>query len=181
MTGPTHALIGAAAATPLALSAGSLSPPAPLAGGVNEAVAGVVPVAALWALGTFSALLPDIDHHGSELGKHIHLPVEHRGPLHSLFVAGLWVFVVGVATHALIPRLALAAAGVAAFGFLSHLAADTINPSPMALFWPVVREKVHPDWLPAVSQRSFGGKLVEFGVCAAIISFAVYKLMSTLS
>lgn len=181
MTGSTHALIGAAVAAPPALSAGSLSPSAFLAGGADEAVAGLLPVAAVWAVGMFSALLPDIDHPGSELGRYIHLPLDHRGPMHSLFVAGLWVFIAGVTSYVLVPRLTLAAAVVAALGFLSHLAADSINPSPMALFWPVVREKVRPDWLPAVSQRSLAGKLVESGVWVAILGIAVGKLVSVLS
>ena len=99
MTGKTHAAAGIAAA---------------LALGTN------IPQLALAAAGS---ILPDIDHSGSTLGKHIkplskHL--KHRGLTHSLLFL--------IVTSLISPYLGL--------GVLTHIALDMLNPQGVKLFYP---------------------------------------------
>ena len=62
-----HVLIGSAAALPVAIETGV-----------------AVPVLAGAALGS---LLPDLDSPRFTLGRWVHVPLRHRGPLHSLLAA----------------------------------------------------------------------------------------------
>lgn len=97
---------------------------------------------------TAGALLPDLDHPKSWLGRRIPLvsvPIAavfgHRGITHSLLavvglVLALWH---GLAQwHLLETRWGLGAVGVAA-GYLSHIAGDFVTHGGVPLLWPLKR------------------------------------------
>jgi len=176
VTGKTHALIGAAVAAPIALSLGTAPPPPPMGLAHLGLPSNLLAEAGLGALGVFVALLPDCDHPGSMLGRQFHVPLEHRGPVHSFFATAVWTGLAALAAWKWMPWLLLPIVMVTAFAYLSHLAADLTNPSPMALLWPFVRDKVRPGWLPALREHSLGGPLLEAMVAAVIIGFFGYKL-----
>lgn len=139
MTGPTHLFLGAAVAFPVAAV-------------THE------PVLPLAIAGSVLAHLPDWD-------LRFHLP--HRGPTHSLAAAALVAVGAGWAVHATLPARTEAAVLVALAAYLSHPAADLVNPTPMALLWPYPR-RLRPRWLPAVVEDSVLGRIVEVGVVLAI-------------
>ncbi|MDQ1079148.1 inner membrane protein [Pseudoroseomonas cervicalis] len=93
---------------------------------------------ALLGLAVFGALLPDIDHPKSWLGKRLR-PVStvfatlfgHRGVTHSLLA------VVGCAVLLLRQEVPLAIAAPLVVGYLSHLAADLLTPAGLRLAWPL--------------------------------------------
>lgn len=90
------------------------------------------------AVAAGSALLPDVDHPKSWVGRRVR-PLStmlaqwlgHRGVTHSLFavIACTWL----LASHGL-PHLVCAAVTI---GYLSHLAADLLTPAGLRLAWPL--------------------------------------------
>lgn len=129
MTHPTHQLIGAAAALPVA----------------TALTAGPLILVAL-AASTLGSLLPDADHADAAiyqptraerdhpplnlLGYVARLPLKlvallpHRGPLTHGFPALVWVLTAVMAAQAELPPIGVMAAIGAAAGYLAHLAAD---------------------------------------------------------
>lgn len=93
---------------------------------------------ALLGLAVFGALLPDIDHPKSWVGKRVR-PVSnlfgavfgHRGVTHSLLA------VVGCAVLLLRQDVPLAIIAPLVVGYLSHLAADLLTPAGLRLAWPL--------------------------------------------
>ena len=124
VTGHTHAVAGAAAGACAAL--------------VFHAPVGLLPVAI--ALGTATALLPDVDEPGSTVNRH--LPVlgpllgrslRHRTVTHSaVMLAVLLLLAPLMLPHAPMRWLLIGAAGYA-----SHLACDLLTPAGIELFWPL--------------------------------------------
>ena len=106
-----HVLIGSAAAIPVAIETGAAAP-----------------VLAGAALG---ALLRDLDSPRSTLGRWLHLPLRHRGPLHSLLAAAVAAL---VAWLVLPGPWHLAAVG-RAIGYVAHLLADSLT-GRVPLLWP---------------------------------------------
>ena len=74
-------------------------------------------------------LLPDIDNKNSMLGRHIHLPVEHRTIMHAIWIP-LGLFVVSI----WVPILFWLA-----FGYFLHLFADAFSMSGICYLWPLTR------------------------------------------
>jgi inner membrane protein len=94
------------------------------------------------ALAGLGALLPDIDHPQSALGRRIPLIshplarlVGHRGVTHSL-VAALTVTLALVMWAGQGGGPGVAATAPLAVGYLSHLAGDMLTPSGVPLLWP---------------------------------------------
>lgn len=92
------------------------------------------------AAAALGALLPDIDHPSSWLGrrlwpisKPISMVLGHRGLTHSLLAVtgGLAVLMLAEPGRGLV-RLA----EPLALGYLSHLAADALTPAGVPLLWP---------------------------------------------
>ncbi|MDQ6795058.1 MAG: metal-dependent hydrolase [Chloroflexota bacterium] len=143
MTRPTHTFLGAAVAFPVAAM-------------THE------PVLPLAIAGSVVAHIPDWD-------LRLHLP--HRGPTHSLATAGLVAAVIGLAVDAVLPAWAVSAVLLVLAAYLSHLAADLVNPTPMALLWPY-RRRARRRWLPAVREGTVSGRVVEVGVVLAVVVVA---------
>ncbi|WP_168185907.1 metal-dependent hydrolase [Magnetospirillum sp. ME-1] len=131
MMGRTHAAVGMASCL-LALDAGAV------------AHGGILADASLVLAGVIGALLPDLDHPKSTAGSmlpFVSVPLSamfgHRGATHSLLAAGL-CFALGTAAAQAVPSihsLPAFALGLA-IGWLSHLAADMLNPAGAPLLWP---------------------------------------------
>ena len=85
----------------------------------------------------FGALLPDLDHGGSSLGKKFPILcwLPHRGPLHSISVG------IALAVVALFYRFP-GVAGAVFLGYTSHLVLDALNPSGVSFFWPLCKQKI---------------------------------------
>lgn len=115
MRGRTHVLLGVAAATPVAVTTSA-----------------VLPVVAGAAIGS---LLPDMDHPGSSLGKLVHVPLGHRGPLHSLLAAAVFAFAALFLLPASLSEAVAAGLGV---GYVAHLLCD-LPSGRVALLWPLGR------------------------------------------
>lgn len=170
MRGTAHAVIGMAAAAPIAAAWRD--------GGLVALVAGII-----------GGLAPDADHPDSSIGRWIPWPVVwdgrrtghwrpggvvwHRGELHSVgsaviatTVAALLVTLIG----RLIPMGAATCAGFLV-GYLSHLVADMASPSPQMLLWPLSRRYWRPEWLPAVKVQSLAGRMLE--TVASLIAMGV--------
>ena len=194
MRGSSHALVGIAAASGVAIVAG-------------HALA--VPILALGAL---SGMLPDIDHKGSALGRYFPWPSEqvvgrgtfvrngrkwfgghviwHRGETHSLGAAVIVMLLAGLAGFALAPSLvswnglfatwvgsnehslwlAVVMGLAAGLGYSSHLVADLINPSPQMWAWPLSSKMKRPRGLPSVKSGSVSGWLVETSIVALLMA-----------
>ncbi len=73
-------------------------------------------------------------------------------------------------------EIAVGCAAAVLVGYLSHLAADLVNPSPIMLLWPFSRRMIHPKWAPAIREASAGGRWAERGavLAALIIAGAVW-------
>lgn len=129
------------------------------------------------ALAGVGALLPDLDHPHSIIGRRapilswpLRLLAGHRGFTHSaLGVAaagwGLWQLVSGLAAHGwltwcLVPLLV---------GYLSHLVADACTEGGVALWWPLPG-RVH--LLPRLIAWETGS-LIEYPVAWAALVGAV--------
>lgn len=100
------------------------------------AVAGIHPDALMWTGAAFGALLPDIDHPGSWIGRRvwvISVPISatfgHRGITHSLFAVAACI------AWAAFHRLSGFWVPVA-LGYLSHLGTDALTPAGVPLLWP---------------------------------------------
>jgi len=85
------------------------------------------------------SFVPDIDLHTSFIGKRLkpisyvfQLLFRHRGVLHSLWVPIILYIL-------LIPY----GLEMVAFGYLSHILLDLLNPKGVALFWPFFRVEGH--------------------------------------
>ena len=114
MNGTTHAAVGAVAA--LAIWHGQPLPSA----------------FPLMCIGAAAALLPDVDHHASIIGRRVMIGAlifHHRGFTHSaaalvLIVAACWSW-------------QQPAPLAVAVGYASHLFLDALNPQGIPLFWPL--------------------------------------------
>lgn len=122
----------------------------------------------------FGALLPDIDHPNSLLGRRapvvsdaVGLVFGHRGFTHSLVFAGA-VFLLAALLRARyaawLPVSALYGLGI---GILSHLAFDMLNPSPVPLLWPLPKELRLP--LPGIPTGGFFETVFRLAVSAAAV------------
>jgi inner membrane protein len=122
----------------------------------------------------FGALLPDIDHPNSLLGRRapvvsdaVGLVFEHRGFTHSLVFAGavfLFLALLRAKYAAWLPVSALYGLGA---GILSHLFFDMLNPSPVPLLWPLPKELRLP--LPGIPTGSFFEAVFRLAVSAAVV------------
>ncbi|MGH7919888.1 MAG: metal-dependent hydrolase, partial [Candidatus Dormibacteraceae bacterium] len=81
----------------------------------------------------------------------------------------------GLATAAWAPQAALEVAAVVGAAYLSHLLADSVNPTPLALLWPWPG-CIRPSWLPAVIEDSWRGRAVEAVVTVAIVGLVGWRL-----
>ena len=95
-----------------------------------------------FALATVGALLPDIDHPQSWVGRRARLVsrmlaavVTHRGVTHSL---------VAMALCLVLMRAHRAWGSPIAVGYLSHLVADLLTPRGLRLAWPLRRRWAVP-------------------------------------
>lgn len=68
---------------------------------------------------------------------------------------------------------AILGAGGTLGGYLNHLVADTANPSPQMLWWPLSRRMVHPRWAPAIPEASPRGQWLERGAALPSIILAM--------
>ena len=153
MTGPSHLILGVAAAILMSkIGIYDLSP-------VVLAAAGV------------GALLPDIEHQSSTIGRRI-WPLSillskllgHRGVTHSLMaVATLFIGLAILAGGFPAWLLALAT------GYLSHIAGDWLTPAGVPLFWP---SKLR--YRSAATLRP--GGVVEAGLCGGLVLAAFFLL-----
>lgn len=152
----SHAIIGAAAGVAMAKGIGG-----PLvAGGVISCLA---------------AVLPDLDHPSSVVGRLLprwwhRLTPGHRGPTHSLAWCGALALlghyvqslVVGGAAG---PLLALALLA----GALSHVLADGLTVAGVPLWWPLRRKHVVFLGALAFPTHSWRETAVVLGVVAAVL------------
>jgi inner membrane protein len=100
---------------------------------------------AMLGLAVTGALLPDIDHPKSWVGRRLK-PLSlvlatllgHRGITHSLLA------VIGCATLLLWQQVPLGIAAPLVVGYLSHLAADLLTPGGLRLAWPLKRSFSFP-------------------------------------
>ena len=122
------------------------------------------------AAAALGALLPDIDHPSSWIGrrlwpisKPLSMVIGHRGLTHSLLavMAGLAVLVLMEPGRGL-ARLA----EPLALGYLSHLAADALTPSGVPLLWPLKQRF-------GIGLCSTGG-IVEWMVVAALAATTIW-------
>ena len=178
MRGTTHILAGAVVTIPVL----AIAPPAAHP--------------ALLAAGAVCALVPDVDHPYSLLGRWVPWPkasrrrgpytdwgrawfghpIWHRGPWHS-FAAGVIVaalVALGCALGHVTLASPLAFAMAALSGFWSHLALDLLNRTPQMLFWPLSRDGFGLQG--GVSQHSAEGHALEYlfiaGSLVALVHFA---------
>jgi inner membrane protein len=151
----SHALIGGAAGVAMAHATGASM----LAGGI---VAGM------------AALLPDLDHPHSAVGRLLprwwhRLTPGHRGPTHSLvWCLGLAVaaYVANSAVDGESARLLLTLAVLA--GSLSHVLADGLTVAGVPLWWPFRRRRSVFLGALAFRTRSWPEALVVLGVVAGV-------------
>lgn len=116
-------------------------------------------------LGVFFARLPDID---------LRLGLPHRGVTHSILAAACVSFGVGSLVQLLMPAAAFELAAVTGAAYLSHMAADGINPTPEAVFWPLPRYR--PRWLPSVREDSFAGRASEAVIWVLILGVIGWRV-----
>jgi inner membrane protein len=181
--GHTHVFAGAAAALPLALGAHGIWEPAIL------------------GAGAFGALIPDIDHSGSTVGRWIPWRAQtrqrgkyvehgrawflgrtiwHRGPTHSIIggvvVAALAALVLHLVNAPIPPGLLVPLCLALTAGYWSHLIIDAVNVGGMPVLWPFSHRTFRAP-LPALPQNSWLGQLAEIvvivGCVAAVAHWAV--------
>lgn len=133
------------------------------------------------ALAAVAALLPDLDHPRSLLGRHLprgsHELVEHRGATHSLAWALLAGWLTMRAAEQLgIPRARLVGAIVAA-GVGSHLLADAITEQGIPWLWPLSGRRLA---LPRLLAIKTGGLIERLLVTATVTAWLV-QLTGTFS
>lgn len=138
----------------------------PLTPGLAEASLWQIVPAAL-----ASALLPDLDHPNSLLGRRlpwISGPLSrlfgHRGFTHSLLAVGMAVW--GLAQFQAPGLLPVGVKDALIIGYLSHLLGDWLTPAGIPLFWPL-RQRFR---LPYLSLRCGGG--VETAFCVLTLALA---------
>lgn len=132
--------------------------------------------ASLWQtvpLALASALLPDLDHPNSLLGRRlpwISGPLSrlfgHRGCTHSLLAVGVGVW--GLAQFQGPGLISVAAKDALIIGYLSHLLGDWLTPAGIPLFWPL-RQRYRLPFLPL---KSGGG--YETAFCLLTLALAGY-------
>lgn len=132
--------------------------------------------ASLWQLvpvALASALLPDLDHPNSLLGRRlpwISGPLSrlfgHRGFTHSLLAvgAGIW----GLGQFQAPGTLSEVVKDGLIIGYLSHLLGDWLTPAGIPLFWPLRRRYR----LPFLPLKSGGGHEMVF--CLLTLALAGY-------
>jgi inner membrane protein len=119
-----------------------------------------------------SALLPDLDHPHSLLGRRLRLisiPLSrifgHRGFTHSLLMVALAVW--GLEQGQSATQLPTGVKDALIIGYLSHLLADWLTPAGIPLFWPLKRRYRLP-----LLQLKAGGA-IEAGFCTLTLLAAV--------
>jgi inner membrane protein len=127
-------------------------------------------------LGGVAGLVPDIDAHGTTLGRYIPGWVPrpgHRGPTHSiLFCAALAAAAYG-ARYWLIggpPTSWLVSAAVLA-GALSHLAADAVTDRGVPILWPLTQEHFGLPWPLSFKTGTWPEHIIVLGVIAGTIGW----------
>lgn len=121
-----------------------------------------------------AALLPDIDHPNSYIGRKIPVipklikaTLGHRGALHSASAA---VLVFLAATLIGGPLLGIATGT----GYLIHIMGDMLTPSGVPLLWPVLGKNVK---LAAVKTGGLMEKFVVFpGICLGLVMLTINSL-----
>ena len=181
MKAPTHFLAGAVVALPLTLLATGLERPV------------------LLGVSAVAALLPDIDHPYSPLGRLIPWPkieqreengfvrvgrvgltgpIWHRDQFHStglgLILGALFYFALQFFHTTLPVGMGTLLPLCFVFGYWSHLLLDTFSPTSQMLFWPLSKARLRPP-IPAFSQRAYTGAIVEF-VCFLGSSLLLWRL-----
>lgn len=153
--------------------------------------------------GALGGLLPDLDHPDSSIGRWLPWPAMREGPhrvgrwrpgrviwhrdeVHSLGAAAIAAALAGVAIGQAHTWLLVGAAWVAAIGvvlgYLSHLGADLLSPTPQMLLWPLSRPRWRPRWLPAAAVESVAGRVLEaMASVAALLILAMTGRSMTLS
>jgi len=123
----------------------------------------------LLGAGLFGALLPDLDHSQSLLGRRLRIVstplgwfTTHRGVTHTI-VAALLVLLIGwyFLPHMIAIGLAL--------GYASHLAGDMLTYTGLKVLWPLYRGKVY--LMPRGLRLSTGGRVEA--LLALVIALAV--------
>lgn len=155
MTGGTHLVLGALSGATLAATGLFESEPLAIAAAM------------------LGALLPDIDHPYSRLGRKMRpvsdlvaLVFGHRGITHSLFAVLAMLLLLLQA-----PQW-FGYAGALAVGYLSHLAADACTPSGVPLLWP--RRRIFR--VPGVSiQTGSISEMVVAGIGAMAAFFVIVR------
>jgi inner membrane protein len=151
----SHALIGAASGVAVANAVGE-------------------PLVASAVVASLAALLPDLDHPHSTVGRLLprwwhRLTPGHRGPTHSL----AWCLGLALLVYALQgvllgqPPNALLALAVLA-GSLSHVLADGLTVAGVPLWWPLRRRRSVFLGVLAFPTRSWVEGLVVLGVVAGV-------------
>jgi inner membrane protein len=151
----SHALIGGAAGVAVAHATGT-----------SMLAAGII--------ASFAALLPDLDHPHSVVGRLLprwwhRLTPGHRGPTHSLvWCAGLAVvaYAANSAVNGEPAGLLLALAVLA--GALSHVLADGLTVAGVPLWWPFRRRRSVFLGALAFRTRSWPEALVVLAVVAGV-------------
>ena len=95
----------------------------------------------------FAALLPDIDHRNSKIGRKmsitsrlVELVFNHRGVIHSLAAAVAFFVVIMVASYSFGFSLTYGYAFL--LGYASHLVLDSLNPRGVAWLAPFAKHRV---------------------------------------
>lgn len=132
--------------------------------------------ASLWQLvpvALASALLPDLDHPNSLLGRRlpwISGPLSrlfgHRGFTHSLLAVGIAVW--GLGQFQAPGTLSAVVKDALIIGYLSHLLGDWLTPAGIPLFWPL-RRRYRLSWLPLKSGSGY-----ETAFCLLTLALAGY-------
>ncbi len=119
-------------------------------------------------LSAAGALLPDIDHPGSWVGRRLDfvarplaLAVSHRGVTHSLLAVLLCLVALRGWPRSVVVPLAI--------GYLSHLAADMLTPAGLRLAWPLRARQS----LPLCRTGSLG----EFLIVTALIGLLALRFV----
>lgn len=117
-------------------------------------------------LAAFVAGLPDLD---------LRLGLRHRRVTHSLVAAATVTLFVGSVAGALMTTpAALELALATGAAYLSHLAADSVNPMPVAILWPL--RPYRPAWLPSVREDSLAGRAVEWVVLIGVAGLVAWQV-----
>lgn len=129
---------------------------------------------AVISLAALGGLLPDIDHHGSMIGRRAGVVsllaqrlLRHRGAIHSVLAA----HVVAVTTLLVTGNQAWAAA--LWLGYLSHLLADGFSRAGVPYFWPA-------PWMIRLVPRRYrvrsGTNSVEWPLALVVVGVATVTL-----